>query len=301
MNWIRIAVGIMDDPTTHALAEALGVSVPATTGHMVGVLRCLPQHARDGDLSNVPDTTLERWAMWTGKRGRFAAAFRAQLCDAQGVVRSWEKHNGAALREGDRQREKAKRYRERAEAVPRDATRDVPGTVPQPSRPNVTTTITERDVTADSLSPLTTTTPDGPVVDHRDPEHRRRLVVVANQGITQQCGEQPVPILAQHAGTQAAAEALASAGVPLAFAERAIFTAASTTLPADGRPPRSLRYYAASTVAAWIAERTHRERAVTAPPEPLPSPEAAEFAALRERAGREILPGVALVVDRGAA
>lgn len=125
MNWIRIATGILNDPSIHAVADAAGVSVPTTTGHVVGVLSYLPDHARGGDLSGVSDATLERWAMWTGKRGKFAAAFRAYLCDAQGVVRSWEKHNGAAIRKLDadvqRKREQTKARRSRADVAPTSA------------------------------------------------------------------------------------------------------------------------------------------------------------------------------------
>lgn len=121
MNWIRIATGIMQDPSIHAVADATGVSVPTTTGHVVGVLTYLPEHARGGDLSGVLDATLERWAMWTGKRGRFAAAFRAHLCTAQGVVRSWEKHNGAAIRDSDYDRERKRMKREADKSARRAA------------------------------------------------------------------------------------------------------------------------------------------------------------------------------------
>ena len=112
MNWIRIAVGIMHDPAIHAVADAVGVSVPTTTGHVVGVLACLPEHCRSGDLSKVSDATMERWAMWGGKRGKFAGAFRAYLCDAQGVVKAWEKHNGAAMREAETDRQRKKAWRD---------------------------------------------------------------------------------------------------------------------------------------------------------------------------------------------
>jgi len=115
VNWICVATGIMRDPSIIAMAEALGVSVPATTGHVVGVLTSLPEGSDTGDLSAVTDRTLEQWAMWGGKRGKFAAAFRAQLCDAQGVVRSWDKYNGRALRKmkADRDRKRETRDRQR--------------------------------------------------------------------------------------------------------------------------------------------------------------------------------------------
>lgn len=117
MNWICIAVGIMRDPSVIALAEAVGVSVPTTTGHLVGVLTAMPEGAITGDLSAVSDATLEQWAMWRGPKGKFARAFRAQLCTEQGVVRSWEKYNGSAWRKlkADRERKKVERERRRVQ------------------------------------------------------------------------------------------------------------------------------------------------------------------------------------------
>lgn len=123
MNWIRIAVGIADDPDIHRIAAQVDTSDAATVGHVVAVLVQLPTHAVDGDLRDVPDSLLERWALWTGPRGVFATAFRQHLCTPDGVVRSWEKHNGGALREAKRSKERAKQWRE-SKANPDDADRE---------------------------------------------------------------------------------------------------------------------------------------------------------------------------------
>lgn len=112
MAWVRMDTGMKRDPRLWQLATALRKDVGATVGYVMNVLAELPEHARDGDLSNVPDEVLESWAMWPGKRGAFAAAFVAQLCDGR-QVRAWEKHNGAALREADRSRERVRAFRER--------------------------------------------------------------------------------------------------------------------------------------------------------------------------------------------
>jgi hypothetical protein len=69
-----------------------------------------------GDLSEVSDATLEMWALWRGKRGVFAKAFRLQLCDANGVVRSWEKHNGGPLRDAKASADRSKAWREERKA-----------------------------------------------------------------------------------------------------------------------------------------------------------------------------------------
>lgn len=145
MKWIRIDVGIMDDSSIDALASALGVRVSEAVGCVVGVLAHLPADAPDGDISNKSDRLLEKWASWEGKRGAFASGFRATMCTAGGTVRAWDKHNGAALREVERQREKSRKYRGQSE--------NVPGTVPgtehgsyQPTRRDET----RRDVTAET-------------------------------------------------------------------------------------------------------------------------------------------------------
>jgi hypothetical protein len=117
MNWIRIAVGIGRDPSIIAMARGLGVSTPLTTGCCVLVLTEIPTVSRGGDVSGVSDDALEAWAQWPGKRGKFATAFRAYLCTPEGVIKAWEKHNGAAIREADR---RAEAMRERRKQRTRD-------------------------------------------------------------------------------------------------------------------------------------------------------------------------------------
>lgn len=112
MNWIKIAVGIMRDPKMIALSEAVGVSVPTATGHVVGVLTSMAEGCNTGDLSTVGTGTLEQWAMWRGKRGVFANAFRTYLCNPDGVVSAWDKYNGSALRKLEYDRERKQMERE---------------------------------------------------------------------------------------------------------------------------------------------------------------------------------------------
>lgn len=113
MRWIRIATTIGTDPSVGALADTLKIRVPEAVGLLALVFTQLPEHSRDGCLASVADSTIERWAMWHGKRNAFAQAFRANLCDDKGFVRSWEKHNGSAIREADAARERMKQARVR--------------------------------------------------------------------------------------------------------------------------------------------------------------------------------------------
>ena len=47
----------------------------------------------------------------------FAAAFRRHLCDDAGAVRSWERHNGAALRKAEADIERKRSMRNGAETA----------------------------------------------------------------------------------------------------------------------------------------------------------------------------------------
>lgn len=110
MNWIRIAVAIGDDPDIHELADALNVRVAEAVGLVVGTLVRFPEHAPDGNLAHLRDSLIERWAGWEGDRGRFAAELR-RIFLTDGVWSSWEKHNGAAMREAEASRERARKWR----------------------------------------------------------------------------------------------------------------------------------------------------------------------------------------------
>lgn len=99
MNWIRISTEIARDADIRKMARDLNVKRAEVIGCVTALLTHLPAHAPDGDLSTVDDMDVEAWACWERKRGAFAAAYRAAFCTDAGVVRSWEKYNGSAMRE----------------------------------------------------------------------------------------------------------------------------------------------------------------------------------------------------------
>lgn len=113
MNWIRVAVSIGDDPDIHALAEGLDVRVAEAIGLVVGVLCKCPAHVPDGKFRDIPASLVERWAGWQGERGVFDREFRDAFLNAEGVWVSWEKHNGAAMRDAEAARQRAAEYRRR--------------------------------------------------------------------------------------------------------------------------------------------------------------------------------------------
>ena len=130
MNWIKVAVDMKSDDAMGVIVDECDVSRYAAVGLCVNVLGTMALKAQDGDLSAVRDSTIEEWAGWDGKRGRFAAAFRTAMC-RDGIVRSWEKYNGAAIRkaEADIERIRAKR-RGNVEGLSRDVRANIERTPP---------------------------------------------------------------------------------------------------------------------------------------------------------------------------
>lgn len=115
MPWVAIDIHIASDPAVHRIAAALRIRVPEVVGLLSLTFAGMVQHAPNGELAGVPDTLLEEWARWHGKRGAFAVQFRAELTDETGLVRSWEKYNGANLRRLEGARERSRLYRENQE------------------------------------------------------------------------------------------------------------------------------------------------------------------------------------------
>ncbi len=215
MNWIRICVGIADDPTVGAIADACDIPLAEAVGCVVSVLCKLPSHAEDGGLSAIPDRTLEKWANWEHERGAFAKAFRSTMCDEAGVVKAWDHYNGAAIREAkasrDRMRETRRKPKAKREAVPAEpfAERSANGAT------NAPRTFTSNGTGRNENPPPS---PDGSVVLPEPPvPHRGRTAAVVSPGTTSKAG----PLFAEWEKTlfdaalpheAAALEALCSTG-----------------------------------------------------------------------------------------
>jgi hypothetical protein len=121
MEWVAVAVNIARDPAVHRMAAAIRVRVPEIVGLLALTFAEMTQHAPDGQLADVPDTLLESWAGWHGRRGAFAAQFRAELCDDAGLVTAWERYNGAAIRRARAARERTRAWRKEREQASRSA------------------------------------------------------------------------------------------------------------------------------------------------------------------------------------
>lgn len=273
MNWIRIAVGIGDDPRIHAIADMLGVRIPEAVGLVVMLLAKFPEHAPDGSLAEVPDASVERWGGWAGDRGAFAKAVRFTFLDEAGVWLAWEKHNGAALREAiaarqrmrDHRTKKATAFAERSangtENVRRTVRQDDPNGSPDGSpdgTPNVTRDVrgNVRTYETDVTNELQLAAARERVTAVFDPAERGqwrvRLTAAANKAFEEQFGSLGRPLLA---GTAAAlVEVLEEDQVPIAWAEQLVADLAAGMETA----PRTMAYFAPIVRERWFEEQARK-------------------------------------------
>jgi hypothetical protein len=109
-EWIRIDVGMPDDPKVHAIAQALAVEIPTAIGLLSSVFCRMAQHATNGDLDKVSDFTLEHWAVWRGQPGKFAAEFQARFMEGH-QVKGWLDRQGKLLEIAEKQRQRMENRR----------------------------------------------------------------------------------------------------------------------------------------------------------------------------------------------
>lgn len=124
IGWIRVDTAIEADPKIGFMADHLGVDEATVVGHLVFLWGKMAAHAKDGDLSEIPHQTLERWAAWRGERGKFSAAVRSFLCKDGGVMAAWDKHNGAPIRKAEADADRKRKAHE----PPRDPRADLHAT-----------------------------------------------------------------------------------------------------------------------------------------------------------------------------
>lgn len=174
MKWIRIDVGIAADPKLDVLSEALGVRQAEAIGLVVSVLCQFPDHARDGNIKSLPESTIEKWAGWRGKRGAFATAFRDTFC-TDGVVSGWHKHNGSAVEKSDKDTRRQAEYRARKAEQSRDNPPPVTRDNTRDKTRDILRDVTGRDVKEEERGRETAAPPPssaGLSAEFVDPSHR---------------------------------------------------------------------------------------------------------------------------------
>jgi hypothetical protein len=157
MTWIRWDTTAPRHELIGTIAERLRIPAAQAFGHFAAACCGFGEYRKDGCSGAVSDTTLEDWALWRGKPGRFAAVFR-DLCiqrreDAQdppGTVKGWWRQK--ALLE--------KQLRDAARRKPTDAPPETPDLPPE--NPRGFRAGSSGDVDGDVNELRTTTTTAGP-------------------------------------------------------------------------------------------------------------------------------------------
>lgn len=107
MTWIRVDANAVTSDVVGDLVAELALHPMQVFGHYIATCAGFGQHRPDGLVREVSDPVLEGWAQWTGKKGRWAAAFRKRCQDESGQVRGWWR-NSALLEKQERDRRKRK-------------------------------------------------------------------------------------------------------------------------------------------------------------------------------------------------
>jgi hypothetical protein len=91
------------------LARALGVSVPATIGHLHLLWWWALDYAPDGDLSNSDTGDVAAACLWDGDPAALSAALlRCGFVDADNTIHDWYEYAGRLLERRDRVREQTR-------------------------------------------------------------------------------------------------------------------------------------------------------------------------------------------------
>lgn len=90
--FIRLDSAAPVDSSVCHLATLLNESPLVTFSRWVRVYLGAALSSPDGDISNIPDATLDLTGGWIGEPGRFARAFRVACCDADGVLLRWKEY-----------------------------------------------------------------------------------------------------------------------------------------------------------------------------------------------------------------
>lgn len=102
--WIRIEAHEIDSVEVARFAELLELDVVTAFGHYCALGGAIAEHAPEGDIADVPNSAIERWGRWVGKRGRFAAAVRDVFQSEGGVFADWLESMGKLVERREKER-----------------------------------------------------------------------------------------------------------------------------------------------------------------------------------------------------
>lgn len=237
--WIRVDACASRDPKVAQLAQRLGVSIPTALGHLVMLWGVMAEHTPDGVLEGVGVNALEQWSGWSGKRGKFDAAFR-EIFVSDGKVGGWEKRQGALVRHMERDRER--KHRGNSVEIPANST------------------LTERNGTERNEQSVVGGEVVGIVIG-QPADYAVAITIAANNAIRARWGEQTRVLV--HGASYELTRDLQEAGIPLDVARASIVDQVERSSKAT--PPSTINWFRPGILASH-AEQQQRALMGEAPP-----------------------------------
>lgn len=115
--WLRIDADYPRDPRVGRLADELGIPLDEALGKVLRVHCSMAEHAPDGDLSVIADSTINGWVGWpTSRRAgarTFANVFRRVFLTEDGIDTSYSYQQGKLMERAEKNRERVRLWRER--------------------------------------------------------------------------------------------------------------------------------------------------------------------------------------------
>ena len=118
MDWYQAEADCPWHPKTFRLARALGVDRVTAFGYLHTLWSWIARFAEDGDLSAYGADEIAAGCGWDGPPEQFIAAFRSAGYLDEHVAHEWWERNAARVF-GERERQKAKREKEKGCSVER--------------------------------------------------------------------------------------------------------------------------------------------------------------------------------------
>lgn len=129
--WLRVNADSPRDPRIGRLSQQVDVPPRHAFGMVVAVWCAMIEHAPDGDLSQVPDSTINEWAGSPSRRsgknkagGDFAAEFKRLFLDESGRDPAFAENQAKLLESAKKDRERKRRDQNR-----REQSADIPRTI----------------------------------------------------------------------------------------------------------------------------------------------------------------------------
>lgn len=121
MTWIRVEADTTENDKVRAFADDLGISAETATGFLVRFWGNVAKHRPGGDVGPLSDGTLEDWALWRGRAGRFAKSFRKRFVIA-GEISGWADRQGKLIERAEKERLRKRRGKSAEISVLRNGT-----------------------------------------------------------------------------------------------------------------------------------------------------------------------------------